>query len=168
MTETRDTPDATKGTMMKRYELQLDSDRHRTLRLMAAYAETTNKAVLYALLDIASGDDDLARDVTAAVQDLTAGHALENRKGQRGGSSTRKDRIALISRDGDACQAHGCDVRGAQLAEGEVLHVDHKQPIARGGSDELANKQLLCRDCNLSKGSMSLDRWKKSQDAGAA
>ena len=31
------------------------------------------------------------------------------------------------------------------------LHVDHKIPRAKGGSDHMDNLWLLCRLCNLSK-----------------
>ena len=34
------------------------------------------------------------------------------------------------------------------------LHVDHKNPLARGGSDRITNKQLLCSQCNTRKGAM--------------
>lgn len=32
------------------------------------------------------------------------------------------------------------------------LHIDHITPIARGGSNELANLQVLCAPCNRAKG----------------
>lgn len=64
--------------------------------------------------------------------------------------STRKTRNRLIERDGGSCRK--CGIPGEDLPEGEVLHVDHIIPIARGGSDELANKQLLCPPCNMEKG----------------
>jgi len=32
------------------------------------------------------------------------------------------------------------------------LTVDHIMPVVRGGTNELANLQLLCRSCNSSKG----------------
>jgi 5-methylcytosine-specific restriction endonuclease McrA len=32
-------------------------------------------------------------------------------------------------------------------------HVDHKTPKVKGGPGEVDNAQVLCRDCNLKKGS---------------
>jgi len=34
----------------------------------------------------------------------------------------------------------------------EELHIDHKIPISRGGTDSLANLQTLCKQCNMDKG----------------
>ena len=34
----------------------------------------------------------------------------------------------------------------------EYMHVDHKTPVARSGSNSLANYQLLCGPCNTLKG----------------
>ena len=31
--------------------------------------------------------------------------------------------------------------------------VDHKMPKAKGGAGDVDNAQVLCRDCNLKKGS---------------
>lgn len=60
------------------------------------------------------------------------------------GSTTqwRKLREVVIKRDGGTCQACG--------QPGE--HVDHVVPRRLGGTDELSNLQLLCKQCNLSKG----------------
>lgn len=65
-------------------------------------------------------------------------------------SRTRRDRMLLIERDGGKCNR--CGVLGRHLPEGEVLHVDHIVPVARGGGEELENKQLLCPACNTAKG----------------
>ena len=35
----------------------------------------------------------------------------------------------------------------------EGFHKDHKVPLCRGGRNDIANIQLLCPKCNLSKGS---------------
>jgi len=60
------------------------------------------------------------------------------------GSTTqwRKLREIVIRRDGGTCQA--CGQPGK--------HVDHVVPRKLGGTDELSNLQLLCVQCNLSKG----------------
>ena len=33
----------------------------------------------------------------------------------------------------------------------EVMHLDHKVPLAAGGANEFGNLQLLCPRCNLAK-----------------
>jgi len=35
------------------------------------------------------------------------------------------------------------------------LHIDHKNPVARGGSNSLSNLQLLCSECNTRKGKLT-------------
>ena len=44
-----------------------------------------------------------------------------------------------------------CVECGASKDDGAVLHVDHKIPVSKGGTDELSNLQTLCSDCNLNK-----------------
>ena len=44
-----------------------------------------------------------------------------------------------------------CVECGASKDDGAVLHVDHKVPVSKGGTDELSNLQTLCSDCNLNK-----------------
>jgi 5-methylcytosine-specific restriction endonuclease McrA len=65
------------------------------------------------------------------------------------GSTTqwRKLREIVIRRDAGVCQRCG--------QEGK--HVDHIVPRRLGGTDELSNLQLLCVQCNLSKGGRFFD-----------
>ena len=42
-----------------------------------------------------------------------------------------------------------CAMCGKKL--GRHYHIDHKKPIALGGSDTLRNKQLLCPECHMKK-----------------
>jgi 5-methylcytosine-specific restriction endonuclease McrA len=44
------------------------------------------------------------------------------------------------------------------------LEVEHRTPFARGGTNELANLELLCRDLNLIRGIRAFgpDRMKRS------
>lgn len=60
-------------------------------------------------------------------------------------------RFTVFRRDGYACQICG---RTAQ--DGVKLEVDHKQPRAKGGSDDEHNLWTLCFDCNRGKRDRSL------------
>ena len=42
------------------------------------------------------------------------------------------------------------------------LAVDHVIPKIRGGTDDQANLQTLCRQCNSSKGAMTSEEWEAS------
>jgi 5-methylcytosine-specific restriction endonuclease McrA len=53
-----------------------------------------------------------------------------------------KERV--FSRDGRQCRYCGSD---------ENLHIDHIISRKRGGTHDLENLQVLCRDCNLRKSS---------------
>lgn len=55
-------------------------------------------------------------------------------------------RFRVFKRDGYRCQMCGATSRTSQL------HLDHKVPRAKGGSDEESNLWVLCQACNLSKG----------------
>lgn len=41
----------------------------------------------------------------------------------------------------------------------EPFHVDHRVPIAKGGTDEIDNLVPACLRCNLSKGAKLLEEW---------
>ena len=45
----------------------------------------------------------------------------------------------------------------ADLSAG--YHQDHILPLVLGGTDDIANIQLLCSPCNLSKGDLHPDEW---------
>ena len=59
---------------------------------------------------------------------------------------TAADIARMMERQGGRCNAPRC---GADLAEG--YHLDHVIPLAKGGTHEPANVQLLCPACNLQK-----------------
>lgn len=56
----------------------------------------------------------------------------------------------LESRDGLTCAVCGSDSN---------LHIDHIQPLSRGGTNAMDNLQLLCAGCNLSKGAKTMKEW---------
>lgn len=56
-------------------------------------------------------------------------------------------RFDVLKRDNYTCQT--C---GATAQDGATLEIDHIRPFSKGGSDEIDNLQVLCRDCNIGKG----------------
>ncbi len=62
----------------------------------------------------------------------------------------------VYHRDRGICQCCGRDVSGLLNLEG-VIHLDHLLPLFSGGTNDATNFQLLCRECNLSKGGRQID-----------
>lgn len=60
-------------------------------------------------------------------------------------------RTIVLERDEHTCKYCGNSKR---------LHVDHKIPLARGGSNSFENLITSCETCNCSKGSKLLADWK--------
>lgn len=56
-------------------------------------------------------------------------------------------RFSVLKRDKSTCQLCGRDP-----SNGVTLHVDHRIPLAKGGTNDLDNLWVLCSDCNLGKG----------------
>jgi len=50
---------------------------------------------------------------------------------------------------------YACQECGARAVDGATLEIDHIIPIAKGGSDEYLNLQVLCATCNRKKGARS-------------
>lgn len=60
-------------------------------------------------------------------------------------------RFEVFKRDNFTCQYCG------QSAPDVVLHLDHINPVAGGGGNEIINLVTSCQPCNLGKGARSLD-----------
>ena len=45
--------------------------------------------------------------------------------------------------------------RNVDLSKKEEYHLDHIHPVSKGGSNELNNLGLACRDANVAKADMS-------------
>jgi hypothetical protein len=66
-------------------------------------------------------------------------------------SMPTKLRWSILQRDG-----FRCTYCGRAAADGVVLHVDHIQSWADGGTDDPSNLTAACEDCNLGKRALSL------------
>jgi 5-methylcytosine-specific restriction enzyme A len=80
-----------------------------------------------------------------AEEDVSRERVANNASRRR--QLTRAVQNSVFKRDGFTCRS----CRAEPLIEN--LHIDHIVPLSAGGSDDLSNLQVLCRDCNLSKGS---------------
>jgi len=64
---------------------------------------------------------------------------------------SRKIRLLILERDGFRCCLCG------RTAKETKLEVDHKVPVAKGGTDSLKNLWTLCIDCNRGKSDLSIE-----------
>lgn len=65
-------------------------------------------------------------------------------------SISKKIRFEVFKRDSFTCQYCG------KSAPDALLHIDHINPIAGGGEDDILNLVTSCQDCNLGKGARKL------------
>lgn len=64
-------------------------------------------------------------------------------------SVSKRTRFEVLRRDNHTCQYCG------ETAPNVVLHVDHVEPVALGGSDKPDNLVTACKDCNTGKSSIA-------------
>lgn len=57
----------------------------------------------------------------------------------------KRVRYAVLERDGYRCRYCGAAAADAKL------HVDHRMPVAKGGTNDFSNLITACADCNLGK-----------------
>ena len=48
-----------------------------------------------------------------------------------------------------------------------TYHIDHKQPVSRGGTNDIANLHLTCPRCNMRKGAMTHEEFLTSKSRRA-
>lgn len=65
-------------------------------------------------------------------------------------SISKKTRFEVFKRDGFTCQYCG------RMAPDVILEVDHINPVANGGDNDIMNLVTSCRDCNRGKGKRKL------------
>lgn len=83
----------------------------------------------------------------------TLWHKRRAREKNAEGSFTKEQIEALYEEQDELCAY--CDVP----LNGNY-HIDHVQPLSRGGSNFIENIVISCPTCNLSKGSKTLEEWR--------
>jgi hypothetical protein len=64
-------------------------------------------------------------------------------------------RLEVFQRDNYSCVYCG--------KSEDVMHCDHVHPKSKGGTDDLDNLVTACAFCNTSKGTKSLEEWRKNK-----
>lgn len=75
-----------------------------------------------------------------------------DREAEAEGYYTEEDVLRILISQDYLCAGCGKDIRTRYTA-------DHIIPVPRGGSNWPSNIQCLCRSCNSSKGTMTMDEW---------
>jgi 5-methylcytosine-specific restriction endonuclease McrA len=83
---------------------------------------------------------DKARAIKLAIE-----HNRRARKVSSGGTHTPADLSAIMKSQNHRCVYCDADLRKVKC------HVDHIQPLARGGSNDKTNLQYTCSSCNVKK-----------------
>lgn len=74
-------------------------------------------------------------------------------------------RFRILRRDSFRCCLCG---HGPDDSEGLTLHVDHRMPVAEGGSNDDENLWTLCSECNIAKSDTIMEELFPSEDEDGA
>lgn len=98
--------------------------------------------------DIASEMDSLFASAMQSPATPPAHTFTSASKGNRRPKMSSSKRFRILTRDGFCCQICGSK---ANKAENRTLHIDHRMPQSKGGSEHDNNLWTLCNKCNIGK-----------------
>lgn len=84
-----------------------------------------------------------------------ANHRRRARFAESFGAHTAAELTNLLEQQQHLCANPHCQ----SIITKQNKSLDHIVPLAKGGSNDIANLQWLCRACNTSKGTTSMDEW---------
>lgn len=132
-----------------------EANRERRQAVCAAWREANKDRVLSVNRAYHKANPELVARVKAEWAEKNAEHELERkrlltakRRAQKRGSvgSYTADQIQ------DLLGAQKCRCANCLVSIRDGYHIDHVTPLARGGSNDIRNIQLLCGLCNRRKG----------------
>lgn len=85
--------------------------------------------------------------------------ARRSRLKSAAGCFTKDDWLFLFTKQAGRCAGCGCDID-------KSAHADHVIPLMRGGRNDVSNRQLLCRRCNLQKHIKPMDQFLRLKRSG--
>jgi len=83
------------------------------------------------------------------------------RKRGAGGTATDEDLFWI-----EEAQSYLCFYCSTPLPLESVIHLEHKTPLSRGGSNGPENLALACAPCNLSKGAKTAQEFMEMKGGG--
>lgn len=121
------------------------------------------KKVEWGLLYNEHKDEQLdSASIRTLVDELMANPEIRRRQGIFEYALTREERVLNLrefsnidKRSMFEAQGHRCNICGKICDSVSDMHADHIKPWYKGGRTELSNGQMLCVNCNLSKGAKS-------------
>jgi len=134
--------------------------RERLLARVKAHSDSNKARILEYQADYYAANSDKVKATVAAYRRANPDKKryLDNRrrvrKANNGGSHTIEQRLAKFALLGNICFYCG---------EAKKLTVDHKIPLARGGTDDIRNIVPACRSCNSSKNARTAKEYLANQ-----
>ena len=89
----------------------------------------------------------------------TSNRRRRARKSGAVGKHTNKETIVLLEVQNFMCANPYCKADLNTISK----HLDHKEPLSKGGCDCIFNLQWLCQPCNDSKGTLNWVEWLETQ-----
>lgn len=113
---------------------------------MADYRKNNSEKLSAQKAEYYIGNKEIILAWRKANPDKTAisGRARRARKLSAGGTHTAEDICAIMSYQQDKCACCAASIENGH-------HVDHIEPLSKGGSNDRSNLQLLCKPCNGKK-----------------
>jgi len=93
------------------------------------------------------------RSLPSKIDNQKAFVAFEKKLSGQRITLSKRTRHLVFERDSFSC----CDCGRTPQKHGVALEVDHRIPLAAGGSNELHNLRTLCEDCNRGKSARLVD-----------